>query len=341
MKNKDKKNNNPEENKKTNKKNLNSEKDNNKTKNVNKKLDNNKSKQEVKQDNKQDNKKEKKQVVEDKIEINNEEKSLEKLKREKPWVRFIRTIKQKWLISRINTILLVVVLIGLCVFLNAVIRNAGFSPIDLSINKNYSLTKESKERVSKVDKDVNIYFVGWNEENQDYILAKQYTNANSKIKVQLIDATKDIAIAKKYEVENEEMAIIVECGKTSRKLYQSEIVTYDAEYNTVDLIEQKLTSAILNVTAEKIPKVYYLNGYSSYNFKKGLIALSKYLDDEVLTYDELNILNTGKVPEDCDTLIIMTPEKDFDNSATNAILEYIKKGLMLELHMRKIHIILF
>ncbi len=260
------------------------------------------------------------------IEIENEEKSLDKLKKEKPWTRFFRTIKQKWLISRINTILLVVILIALCVFLNAILKKADLTPIDCTTSKDYSLTDESKNRVSKVDKEVDILFVGWNEENQDYKLAKQYNKSNSKINVEIIDATKDLEIANKYEVTNEDMAIIVRSGEVSRKLLQSDIITYDEKYNTVDLIEQKLTSAILNVTSGVIPKVYYLTGYTSYSFSKGLIGLSKYLDDEVLKYEELNILNTSKVPDDCDTLIIMTPEKDFDDTTTKAILDYIKKG---------------
>ena len=34
----------------------------------------------------------------------------------------------------------------------------------------------------------------------------------------------------------------------------------------------------------------------------------------------------GKVPDDCNTLVIATPEKDFDDVATNAITDYINKG---------------
>ena len=298
----------------------------NNKKSKNDKTDKKETKKEIKKD--KDNKKEiKKKKEEEPINVETDEKSLEKIKKEKSWTRFLKTIKQKWLVSRINTILLVVILIALCVFLNAIMRRADLTPIDCTTSKDYSLTKESKERISKVDKDVNIYFVGWDESNKDYELAKQYAKVNSKIKVELIDATKELDIAKKYEVSNEDEAIIVVSGETSRKLiYNVDIVSYDENYNAVDLIEQKLTSAILNVTSGIIPKVYYLTGYTNYTFTNGLVGFSQYLKDEVLTYEELNILKTSKVPDDCDTLIIMTPEKDFDETTTKAILDYIKKG---------------
>ena len=57
-----------------------------------------------------------------------------------------------------------------------------------------------------------------------------------------------------------------------------------------------------------------------------MASLAKYLEDEVLTYEKLNILNKKEVPSDCDTLIITTPNKDFDDLTTDAIIKYINKG---------------
>ena len=54
--------------------------------------------------------------------------------------------------------------------------------------------------------------------------------------------------------------------------------------------------------------------------------LSIYLGNEVNETNTLDILSVGKVPDDCDTLVITSPSKDFDDVATNAILDYINKG---------------
>ena len=87
-----------------------------------------------------------------------------------------------------------------------------------------------------------------------------------------------------------------------------------------------MTSAILNVVAEKISKVYFLEGYTEFSLDTSLASLAKYMQDEVLTYEKLNILNKKEVPSDCDTLIITTPNKDFDDLTTDAIIKYINKG---------------
>ena len=54
--------------------------------------------------------------------------------------------------------------------------------------------------------------------------------------------------------------------------------------------------------------------------------LNMYLANEVNEIDTLNILSAGKVPEDCDTLVVTTPNRDFDEIATTAITEYIQAG---------------
>ena len=51
-----------------------------------------------------------------------------------------------------------------------------------------------------------------------------------------------------------------------------------------------------------------------------------YLGNEINEVNELNVLSTGKIPDDCDTLVITNPNKDFDDVTTNAILDYIKSG---------------
>ena len=54
--------------------------------------------------------------------------------------------------------------------------------------------------------------------------------------------------------------------------------------------------------------------------------LNMYLSNEINEIDTLDVLSTGNVPDDCDTLVITTPSKDFDDVATKAITDYINRG---------------
>lgn len=241
---------------------------------------------------------------------------------------FASKFKKRWLMSGINTILLIAILIAVFVLINVGVKYIDPTAIDCTKSQDYTLTDESKERVKNIDKNINIYFVGFEDSDKDYTLAKQYNKANSKINVEIVDITKNLELANKYNLKSDSQTVIVESGDKSRTLEYSDLYTYDSSYNQVDIAEQKITSAILNVTTDDVPNVYFLTGYTTFSLnEKGYLSRFKsYLDNEVLTYEELNILSTRKVPDDCSTLIIMTPSKDFDDLTTNAIIDYINKG---------------
>ncbi len=248
--------------------------------------------------------------------------------KEKLGTRFMNSIKKRWLISGTNTLLLIAILVAIVILINSIVQSLDLIPIDCTSNKQYTLTEESKERVANIEDNVNLYFIGFEESDGAVSLAKQYNKVNENIKVELIDTNERTDIAEKYEVTNDYTTIIVENGERSKMLYSSDLYTYDSNYNTVDVTEQKITSAILNVTADEIANIYFLTGYSDYSldYSGGMYYLSYYLDDEVLNYDTLNILVTGSIPDDCDTLVITTPNKDFDELTTNEIIDYINNG---------------
>ena len=261
-----------------------------------------------------------------------EEKKPEKNKlavnKEKLGTRFINTIKKRWLISGTNTLLLIAILIAIVILINSAVQSLELTPIDCTSNKEYTLTNESKERVANIQSDVNVYFVGYDDSSTQVNLAKQYNKANDKIKIEVIDTNERTDIASKYNVTNDSKAIIIENGEKSKTLYSDDLYTYDSSYQTIDLTEEKITSSILNVTSDKIANVYFLSGYSDYSleYSGGMYYLSSYLKDEVLNYQTLDILIKGAIPDDCDTLVITTPSKDFDELTTNEITKYINNG---------------
>ena len=257
-----------------------------------------------------------------------EKKPAKNTNKEKLGTRFINTIKKRWLISGTNTLLLIAILVAIVILINSVVQSLELTPIDCTSNKEYTLTKESKERVSKIQNDVNIYFVGYEDSATQVSLAKQYNKANNKLNIEVIDTNQRTDIASKYNVTNDSKAIIVENGEKSKTLYSDDLYTYDSSYQTIDLTEEKITSAILNVTSEKIANVYFLSGYSDYSldYSGGMYYLSSYLKDEVLNYQTLDMLVKGSIPDDCDTLVITTPNKDFDELTTNEITKYINNG---------------
>ena len=250
-----------------------------------------------------------------------------KEKKDKKPNKFIQTIKKKWLVDGSKTFLLVVIIIAIFIGINMGMQTLELTPLDFSQDQLYTLTEESKERVKDIDKDVHIYFIGYTDEDTNLSLAKQYKNANEKIVAEAIDINNRPDLANKYGIESGTQGIIVECGEKSKVLTASDLVTYDTTtYETISIAEEKLTSSILSVVADKVPKVYFLEGYSELTLTNSMNLLNMYMQNEVMEVSSLDVLTTGKIPDDCDTLVITTPNKDFDDVATNAITDYINSG---------------
>ena len=259
--------------------------------------------------------------------LKKEDKKTTKVVKDSKENKFIEIIKKKWLVDGTKTFILIAIIIAIFIGINLSMQKLELTPIDFSQEKLYSLTEESKEKVKDIDKDVNIYFIGYADDDSNLDLAKQYKKVNEKIVAEAIDINNRPDLAQKYGIESGTQGIIVECGDKSKVLTESDLVTYDTStYETISIAEEKLTSSILSVTSAKIPKVYFLEGYSDFSLSKNMNYLNMYLENEINEVDTLDILSVGKVPDDCDTLVITTPSKDFDDIATNAIIDYINSG---------------
>ena len=279
-----------------------------------------------------ENKKSKEAKLKGKEPKNNIKKEKNKLKennenKEKKPNKFIEVIKKKWLINGTKTLILVLLIVAIFLGLNIGIQKLNLAPIDFSQEKLYTLSEESKNKVKDISKNVNIYFVGYTDEAIDLDLARQYDKANEKIVVESVNATDRPDLVEKYGITTDSSGIIVACGEKSKVLSANDLVTYDSNSGErISIAEEKLTSAIMTVTADDIPKVYFLEGYGQFSLNQNMKFLQMYLQNEITETATLNILSTGKIPDDCDTLVITTPEKDFDDVATNSIIDYINKG---------------
>ena len=273
-------------------------------------------------------KKEKKTKEEKKAEKEAKKQKKKEKKEKKETSKFVQTVKRKWLIDGSRTLSLVLLILAAFLGINTGMKVWDLTPIDLSQEKLYTLTDESKERVKDIDKDVHLYFVGYTDDNADLALAKQYKDANERIVAEAVDSESRPDLVEKYGIQDTgSSGIIVECGDRSKVLTASDLVTYDSTtYETISIAEEKLTSAILSVTTDDIPKVYFLEGYSDFTLDYNMYYLSVYLENEVTEVDTLNILSTGNVPDDCDTLVITSPSQDFSNEAKTAIIDYINRG---------------
>ena len=241
--------------------------------------------------------------------------------------KFLKFIKEKWLIDTAKTVCLVLILLAAFIGINVLVQKLDLTDIDITENKLYTLSEESIKQVENIDKDVLIYFFGFEENEKTTDLAKQYSKVNSNINIESIKIIDRPDLTEKYGIEDGDSAIVIESEGRNKILTTEDLYTFDyTTYEEIDLTEQKLTNAILDVTADTKPVIYFLTGHGEYTLDSHMTILSVYLGNEVNDVNSLDLLVTGKVPEDTSVLMICSPTEDFTDFETEKIIDYINNG---------------
>lgn len=242
--------------------------------------------------------------------------------------KFIKLIKEKWLKETSLTLLLVVLILAVFLAINTIFKNANINPLDFTSEKIYSLSNESKDEISKIEQNVTLYFFGYTESETTVVLGKQYALVNNKINVQLITTSERPDLASKYNIKSTDKLVAVASSQRYKVIESSDMYTYDSSTEkTIDVTEQKLTNAILDVTVVNKPQVYFLTGHGEYGIssQEEMYTLAQYITNDVNDVNTLDLLST-EVPEKCDLLVIANPVKDFTDVETEKILNYINNG---------------
>jgi ABC-2 type transport system permease protein len=243
-------------------------------------------------------------------------------------VKIIEKIKKKWIQDTFKTIIMVVLLFIAFIGINVIIQKLDLPDIDITQNQLYTLSDTSKQQVQNIEDEVTIYLIGYSENTSLADLIKQYTNVNENIKMEVVeDISQRVDLQSIYDLTDDSQAIIVKTDNNSKTLMYYDLYTYDyTTYQEIDITEEKITNAIVDLTKEERPKIYFLTGHNEYSLTSELTYLSSYLTNEVNDVESLDLLVTGNVPEDADLLIIGSPQKDFYDQEVELITAYVNNG---------------
>lgn len=246
--------------------------------------------------------------------------------KEKVALRF----RKGFLTSKVNTILIVIILISLFAIINTWAQSKDLMQIDVTENKLYSLTQASKDQLKNLDKEVHVYIYGYEETSTYVDFVKQYTAFNSNIKHEIVTSETNYEIITKYDLSDLGYnAMVIECGDKYKVLYPDyEFATTEyvnGVYEEVDLTEENITNAILNVSTDDPVKVYFTAGNGEYTVSQ-VSTLIAYLEAQVYECEELNLMSVAEIPADCDVLAILDPTTDISTESATIIKNYIAKG---------------
>lgn len=188
--------------------------------------------------------------------------------------------------------------------------------IDLTSEKLYSLSDQTRKVVSDLKKDVKVILFDKDDQQGLGEQMKEYRNLSSHFSFEKIDPQKNLEVARQYKITKLGDVVVV-CG--------------DRNERPKDTTESSIINAIIKVTRDSLKKVCFMEGHgerrlSSTNEGDGYGVVDKMLKDENYETKTINVVSTTDVPADCDVLVLAGPKQSLFPQEASAIGKFLEKG---------------
>jgi hypothetical protein len=201
---------------------------------------------------------------------------------------------------------------------------------DLTQSHHFALSPESRAYLQELQKPVDIVVtIPGNSPRQEEQILHRYVeqlleeyayqsrrNGEFLLNVKFVDIYKDLAeadsLAREYGLDQIN-AILVFSESRKRLVRADELVTFANRKAVAFKGEAALTSAIMEVSQEKSPKLYFLTGHKEVapddtSPQGGLSQISRELQLRNFTLEELDLTAVSSVPSDTAILLIADPK---------------------------------
>ena len=229
----------------------------------------------------------------------------------------IRSLKTRTALYGMNASVVILVFLGILIFINILTYRHKFR-WDLTETSVYTLAPQTQKIAAHLPRKVKMtafFETGNPRRNEFQRLADGYKELTDKIEVAFVDPIRQPAVTKRYGVTTFG-TVVLESGKQETKIKQA--------------TEENLTNALLQVTRDQQKKIYFLSGHKEKSIedkeKNGYSQAKQSLERDHYKVEQLLLLQTGRVPEDADVLIINGPEKALQESEIAAVEAYLNQG---------------
>ncbi|HZP02482.1 MAG TPA: Gldg family protein [Terriglobia bacterium] len=186
---------------------------------------------------------------------------------------------------------------------------------DLTPNKKYSLSDQTRKLVKGLDHDVKI-LVFDRERNfrEQRDLLGNYAALSPKVSVQYVDPDRQPSIAKQYAVRSYG-TIVVASG--------------DRHFEAQSSTEEGITNALVRVLKGQ-KTVYFLQGHGERDLENtermGYDRVKKQFENENYQVKTLVLLQKMEIPSDCSVLVVAGPKNDLLPQEVETIRKYVAGG---------------
>ncbi|MBR1693668.1 MAG: Gldg family protein, partial [Lachnospiraceae bacterium] len=200
----------------------------------------------------------------------------------------------------------------LTVLVNLIAANlpAKYASIDVTKEKLYAISDDTKKVAEALSEDITIYVLNA-KDSQDETVGRTlegYEELSSHIKVEYKDPVKYPNFYTQYTQESvTRNSLIVVGEKRSQVISYNDLYETEFDYTSYSQTttgydaEGQITSAIAFVTSDSIPKVYILEGHDEMALDASFAsALAK----ENIETESISLLQYDSIPEDAEAIMI-------------------------------------
>lgn len=244
-----------------------------------------------------------------------------------------RIINKKSLRNGSYSMILTALVLAIVVIVNLVINSlpSTYTKFDVSDTQLFTISDETKNLVSNMEDDVTIYLIAQSGSEDSTIveLLEKYKALSSNISVVYKDPVLYPNFVSGYTSDSlNENSLIIESTKRSKVVDYSDIYQTSVDYTTYESTtefdgEGQLTSAIDYVTSDNLPIIYTLEGHNEQSLSSDL---QEAIEKQNITVESLSLVTNEAVPEDCESLLIYSPQKDISEEEASKIADYLNAG---------------
>lgn len=228
---------------------------------------------------------------------------------------------------------LILIVFAVVVMANLTVKElpSDATQIDVTSQKLYSLTDDTKTMLKNLEDDITIYVIN-SEENADEMVnttLDRYEELSEHIKIEYKDPLVSPNFYREFADSVSTNSLIVVSGERSKVIdynslyereydyysYSSTVTGYDAE--------GQITSAIDYVTNEAVPIVYQIEGHGEVTLET---SFTEVLSKENVELSTINLLQYDEIPEDAACILLLAPTTDLSSDDADKIISYLQNG---------------
>lgn len=233
-----------------------------------------------------------------------------------------------------NSIILIVAVVAIALIVNLLV-GMGDIKWDLTADKLYSLSDESKAILKDIKKEVTIYGlfddgeISSGDAYKDLInLLEQYEKYG--IKITYVDPDKDPGTITSFDKDKTKGIskgdFVVKSGNKVKRLGAADLYGESSQYGRMYRAEPLITGAIKFVTADVTPVAYFVEGHDEYSVTEDLTQIAAVLGNNNFEVKSLSLVTAEKIPEDCKLLVFASPKQDLTEAEMIKVNAYLKDG---------------